>query len=101
MTQINDIRKLYFEEDKNIRQIAKATGFDRKTVRNYLKRDDFNSPMPSAAYVAGYPKLNPFKPEIDKWQKGQWNNQTFLYLTAKNITFLQGSGKKVLNVVNA
>ena len=41
MTQVHDIRKLYFEEGKNISQISKATGFDRKTVRNYLERDDF------------------------------------------------------------
>ena len=67
MTQVHNIRKLYFEEGKNINQIAEMTGFDGKTVRNYLKRDDFNSPVPSAARIAGYPKLNPFKPEIDNW----------------------------------
>jgi len=32
MTQVHDIRKLYFEEGKNINQIAKMTRFDRKTV---------------------------------------------------------------------
>lgn len=58
MTQVHDIRKLYFEEGKNISRIAKMTGFDRKTVINYLKKDNFNSPVPSAAYVAGYPKLD-------------------------------------------
>ena len=58
MTQVYDIRKLYFEEGKNISQIAKMTGFDRKTVRNFLKKDDFNSPVPSAARIVGYPKLD-------------------------------------------
>ena len=67
MTQVHDIRKLYFEEGKNISQISKMAGFDRKTVRNYLKRDNFNSPVPSAARISGYPKLNLFKPEIDNW----------------------------------
>ena len=33
------------------------TGFGRKTVRNYLKKDDFNSPVPSAARIAGYQNL--------------------------------------------
>jgi len=28
MTQVYNIRKLYFEEGKNINQIAKMTGFD-------------------------------------------------------------------------
>jgi len=67
MTQVHNIRKLYFEEGKNISQISKETGFDRKTVRHYLKIDDFNTPIPPQAYAAGYPKLNPFKPEIDNW----------------------------------
>ncbi|MHB1376219.1 MAG: IS21 family transposase [Candidatus Humimicrobiaceae bacterium] len=67
MTQVHNIRKLYFEEGKNISQISKETGFDRKTVRNFLKKDDFNEPLPPAVYVAGYPKLNPFKTEIDNW----------------------------------
>ena len=56
MTQIRVVGKLYSGEGKNISQISKATGFDRKTVRNYLKRDDFNSPGPFAAYVAGSTK---------------------------------------------
>jgi transposase len=67
MTQVHNIRKLYFEEGKNISQISKMTGFDRKTVRHYLKIDNFNSLVPSQAFVAGYPKLNVFKPEIDSW----------------------------------
>jgi len=67
MTQVHNIRKLYFEEGKNISQISKETGFDRKTVRNYLKIDDFNVPVPSTTYAAGYPKLSLFKPEIDNW----------------------------------
>jgi len=67
MTQVHNIRKLYFEEGKNISQIAKMTGFDRKTVRNFLKKDNFNSSVPPAVYVAGYTKLDAYKPEIDNW----------------------------------
>jgi len=67
MTQVYNIRKLYFEEGKNINKIAKMTGFDRKTVRNFLKKDNFNNSVPPAAYVAGYPKLESFKSEIDNW----------------------------------
>jgi hypothetical protein len=67
MAQVHDIRKLYFEEGKNISQIGKITGFDRKTVRNYLKKDDFNSPVPSASCVGRYPKLEVYKPEINSW----------------------------------
>jgi len=33
MTQLHDIRRLYFEEGRNVSEIAKTTGCDRKTVR--------------------------------------------------------------------
>jgi len=42
MTQIHDIRKQYFEEGKTISVISKELGFDRKTIRGYLNKDDFN-----------------------------------------------------------
>jgi predicted DsbA family dithiol-disulfide isomerase len=39
MIQVKDIRKMYFEEGKNIsRRIARETGYDRKTVRSILTR---------------------------------------------------------------
>ena len=43
MTQVHNIRKLYFEEGKNINQTSKETGFDRKTVRNFLNKENFNT----------------------------------------------------------
>ena len=48
MTQVQDIRKLYFEEGKNIAQISQETGRDRKTVRMYLEKEDWN---PSLATI--------------------------------------------------
>ena len=48
MTQVHDIRKKYFEEGKTISAISKETGFDRKTVRGYLNKEDFNS-LPESA----------------------------------------------------
>ena len=57
MTQVHDIRKLYFEEGKNISRISEMTAFDRKTVRNFLKKDNFNNNVPSQTFVAGYQKL--------------------------------------------
>lgn len=67
MTQIHNIRKLFFEEGKNISQIAKETGFDRKTVRQYLDNDDWNSRLPVAEHEATYPKLDQYKEEVDTW----------------------------------
>ncbi|MFA4885522.1 MAG: IS21 family transposase [Desulfotomaculaceae bacterium] len=67
MTQAHDIRKLYFEEGKNISQIARETGRDRKTVRYYLEKDDWNDELPKIENEAGYPKLDPYKSDIDYW----------------------------------
>ncbi len=46
MTQAKDIRKMYFEEGKNISEIARETGHDRKTVRGYLDKDNWNEEPP-------------------------------------------------------
>ena len=67
MTQIKDIRKMYFEEGKNISQIARETGHDRKTIRGYLNKDDWNTEPPKIKKGAFYPKLDPYKPDIDTW----------------------------------
>ena len=67
MVQIHDIRKMFFEEGKNISQIAKITSFDRKTVRSYLAKDDWNMNVPQTEHKAEYPKLDQYKMEIDNW----------------------------------
>lgn len=67
MTQIHDIRKMYFEEGKSIAQISRETGRDRKTVRMYLNKDDWNKEMPESEPQTEFPKLNPFKDTIDEW----------------------------------
>ena len=67
MTQVHDIRKLYFEEGKNISAISKQTGLDRKTIRGYMEKDDFNSKISSANKEASFLKLEPYKEEINLW----------------------------------
>lgn len=67
MTQIKNIRKMYFEEGKNISQISRETGHDRKTIREYLNKEDWNVRPPKVRKKATYPKLEPFKPDIDAW----------------------------------
>lgn len=59
------------EEGKNISQIAKETGQDRKTVRKYLEMDDFSPvpPLPTERKSI----LDPYKPLIDKWIKEDQN----------------------------
>jgi len=67
MTQVYDIRKLYFEEGKSITQISRETGRDRKTIRMYIEKEDWNETKPKALIEVEFPKLEPFKADIDEW----------------------------------
>jgi transposase len=67
MTQIDSIRKMYYEQGKTKSEISKITGNDRKTIRKYISKDDWNSPSPVTEMKEEYPKLSPYKSEIDGW----------------------------------
>ena len=67
MTQVKDIRKLYFEEGRSISEVARITGHDRETVRKHLERDNWNEKIPTVTQPNQFPKLEPFKKVIDKW----------------------------------
>lgn len=67
MTQLHDIRRLYFEEGRNVSEIAKTTGCDRKTVRHYINKADWNIEAPVIEPESNYPKLDQYKPDIDYW----------------------------------
>ena len=42
MEQIYHIRFEHREKDKSLRRIAQETGFNFRTVRKYVEREDFN-----------------------------------------------------------
>ena len=68
MDQIHRIRELYYEQDKNLNEIAIIMGCDWRTVRKYVDMEDFNSPPPTPASSEVHEsKLDPFKPLIDEW----------------------------------
>jgi transposase len=67
MTEAHDLRKLYYTEGKNITEISKETGRDRKTVRMYLEKEDWNETQPGTLAGVEFPKLDPFKADIDAW----------------------------------
>ena len=66
MTEVHDLRKLYYDEGKNITEISRETGRDRKTVRMCLGKEDWNEIRP-VSQTEEFPKLDPFKVEIDAW----------------------------------
>ena len=67
MTEINNIRNLYFEEGKSITEINRITGKDRKTIRAYIEKEDWNKPEITAKSNNDFPKLDRYKIEIDSW----------------------------------
>lgn len=67
MTEVHNLRKLYYEEGKSITEISKETGRDRKTVRMYLEKEDWNETRPGLLKGGEFPKLDPFKADIDAW----------------------------------
>ena len=67
MTEQHDLRKLYFDEGKSITDISKETGRDRKTVRLYVGKEDWNEVPAVALRAKQFPKLDPFKADIDEW----------------------------------
>ena len=68
MDQIHHIRDMFYQQDKNISEIASETGLNWKTVKKYVDMEDFNSPPPiQASSEIHESKLDPFKPLIDEW----------------------------------
>jgi len=70
MSQINEIREA-FELGKKISQIAREFEVDEKTVRKYLKQQDFSPGIPVAEERDS--KLDPYKPQIQEWLDGDSN----------------------------
>jgi transposase len=67
MAEVHNLRKLYFEEGKSVSQVSQETGRDRKTVRGYLEKEDWNEAPARLKPAIEFPKLEPFKAEIDGW----------------------------------
>lgn len=68
MDQIQHIRYMFYQQHKNISEIASETGCDWKTVQKYVDKENFSpaEPRPESE-VAHSSKLDSFKPLIDSW----------------------------------
>ena len=67
MTKIDDIRKAFFEEGISISEISRKNSIDRKTIRKYIAKEDFNQPQVKPVTKIEQPKLAPYKEIIDGW----------------------------------
>ena len=69
MEEKHQIRDLYYHQGiENISEIARITGFNRKTVTKYLDMEDFSPPPPIPEEETEHAsKPDPYKPLIDSW----------------------------------
>lgn len=82
MSQINHIRDLN-GSGYSVSEIRRITGSDRKTIRKYIRQEDFSPEMPLPQKTKS--KLDPYKPLIHTWleaDKQQWYKQRH---TAKRV----------------
>jgi transposase len=82
MSDINDIRDLYSRGYK-IGEICKKTGYDPKTIRKYLEKDDFSEDAPVLTDKTSI--LDPYKKLIADWlreDQQHWDKQRH---TAKRV----------------
>jgi transposase len=67
MEHIYHIRYEYNEKEKSLRQIAKETGHDRKTISKYVGQKDFNLPKPKLS--SRKKKTDQYKRLVIQWLK--------------------------------
>ena len=67
MTQIEYIRDLYENEGLSLREIARQTHKDFRTVQKYAYREDWNPQVKPKMEVDDYPVLGEYIPTINEW----------------------------------
>ena len=70
MSQINDIREAYAETGK-VAVVARKFQIDEKTVRKYIRKEDF-SPQPPIPEERES-RLDPYKAQIREWLESDNN----------------------------
>jgi transposase len=83
MKEITILRKMYFEDGENISQISKKKGYDRKTIRKFIQKDDWNEEVKVSTTKES--KIDRFKHEIDQWLEGDKQMRKKQRHTAKRV----------------
>lgn len=64
ITQINYIRKLYYDKGKTFSEIENATGHNYRTIRKYIECDDFNEVKTKKSFNTKSDLIRPFVREV-------------------------------------
>ena len=67
MAQVEYIKHLYENEGKSLREIAKITQVNFRTVKKYAYRYDWNPPVEMSTAADNFPVLGEYIPTIDEW----------------------------------
>jgi transposase len=84
MAQIDSIRELFLEKGLSYVAVARGTGFDVKTMKKYIRMEDFNRPAPEPRKVR-LSKLDAYKKQIDGWLEGNKQERRKQRYTAMRI----------------
>lgn len=86
MTEIDDIRDAYFNKGESISEIARRFSRDRKTVRKFIRQEDFNTPVPAVNHHRKrQPKLEPYKGTINGWLEADKRSRKKQRHTARRV----------------
>ena len=86
MDQIHNIREMFFQQGKNISQIASETHLNWKTVQKYVDMEDFNEKSPvKIPQPRSFPKLEAYKSTIDSWLEADKKAKRKQRHTAKRV----------------
>jgi transposase len=83
MDQVNFIRKLEEYKGLSLREIARVTGHDFRTVKKYIDKENWNNSVEAKKRKKS--QLDEFKPLIDKWLTDDLNAKRKQRHTAKRI----------------
>jgi len=101
MTQVKNIKKLYYSKGKKVNEIVKITGHNYRTVMKYLEKTDFNQSLgKQKGDQKGCPKkIDLVIPIINRWLEGDKTAPVKQRHTAKRIyTRLKEEHGELLNV---
>lgn len=85
MAEQQSIRKAYFDEAKTISEIAEEYRVDRKTVRKYINKEDWNEPLRAKRSSERERVVDPYLATIEQWLREDKSARRKQRHTAKRV----------------
>ena len=82
MTDIKYIKDLFEKKGLSLREITRVTGYNFRTVRKYIDKEDWSQPLVNRTRES---LINKYKTDIDEWLESDINSPRKQRHTAKRI----------------